>query len=361
MRIVIFDLLLSSLTFHSTPRPTMEGLLISGYHKSCGDQVLLTDEPPNFALYDRIYIIKDAPELFHDPEWLTHDNVILVGRYWDGMGEWKEEWDTALPDRYLYEGWAENWMKRYPTVAKDRMESFFRRPVKLKQGKNIIIPEGNDLIIIDNDMHIWDKDGKVLKEVPMRNGWLLYPIKLDGRWKSGLDIFEARHLKRRNLWTEFDLNNSTDEDLHEAQMLLTERPPGRMFRIKMHFEARTNSEWLEVLPRAYQTLADFRNNCGKRLWAEPHYITAFDYPRILTELKRWSAMNAGYNKNSLLDYMLFDGCRNTEKLAEFLAEPYDYIKKKKHGKNKFIELVPFMEEYPELVEIISTSYKKAGY
>lgn len=361
MRIVIFDVLLSTVIFHSTPRPTMPALLISGWHKSQGHQVLLTDEPPSFALYDQVYIVKDAPELFHEPEWLTYNNVSLVGKGWEGMEIWNPEWETALPDRHLYQNWAENWMKRYPTISPERMESFFRRPVKLKQGKNIVVPEGRDLLIIDDDMHIWDKDGSVLKEVPMKNGWLLYPVRMNGRWEAGLEIFNAKHLKRRNLWFDFDFNTSPPEELKAAQDLLHSKPPGRMMRIKMHFQARSNNEWVELIPQVYQTLADFRNNCGKRIWAEPHYISHFSHPRILTELKRWTSMNAGYNKNSLLDYMLFDGCRNTEKIAEFVQDPYAYIAQKKHGKNKFVELVPFMETYPELVDIISTSYSKVGY
>ena len=363
MRVVIFDLFLASCSFHTTPKPSTEAMLISGYHKTSGDSVALTDEPPDFALYDKVYIIKDKPELFHEPEWLTYSNVVLVGKYWEGVEtEYNPEWDLALPDKYLYKGWADSWRKKYPSISDDRMESFYREPVKIKQGNDIVIPEGKNLLIIDNDMEEWDFNCEVLNSVPSTNIIMLHPFILTpNRWEHVLVCFGQRHIKRKVLWNEFTLNDYNSEDLTNAQNILNQYKAGRMFRVKMHVWADSHEEWEEQLVRSYNVLGDFRMNCGKRIWLEPHQIEKFSHPRILTELKRWTAMNQGYAKNSLFDYIVYDGCRDTEKMASFFYDPYEYLAKKRQGKNKLNPLVDFMETHPHLVDLITTSYPKPAY
>lgn len=338
----------------------MLGLLISGWHKSQGHTVVLTDEVPNFNLYDLVYIMKDAPELVHDPQWLKEENVIPVGKYWNIPTEWNDEWEEALPDKFLYQNWAQNWMKKYPTIAKERMEPFFREPIKIKQKNHFKIPEGENLLIIDNDMHIWDKDGEILSSIPMIQGKLLYPLQLDGRWEAGIKIFSQRHLKRQNFWSEFQSTISFEE-MAEAVDLLKSHSLGRLFRIRMHSWAYSHEEWKEELKKTYYILEYFRLNAGKKIWSEPHNIHLFEYPRILKELKRWTAMNGGYNKNSLFTYIIFDGCRSMQFMTEFFKDPYTYVENKRFGSNKFKELIPFMENEPELMDIITTSYSKAGY
>lgn len=362
MKVVIYDIFLGTMIFHSTPRPTMLGMLISGFHKSRGDQVLLTDEMPDVGLYDKIYLLKDAPDLFHDPQWLIQDRVIPVGKYWEGVIPiWNPEWELALPDTRLYQNWANNWIARYPTITKSRLESFYRTPVKMKQGNNIKVPEGNNLIIIDDDIDEWDENYEILKNSPIKNAILLYPLKLDGKWDAVLDTFSQKHLKRQYFWADMNFKNYNEDEINKAIEIYQKYAPGRMFRIKCHVEGNSNEEWIELIPKIYYFLERFRLECTKRVFIQPHGIDNFEFPRILTELKRWTAKDMGYAKNSLFDYMVYDGCRNVEKMAELLCDPYAYIAGKKLGKNKFVELIPFVEKYPELMDVITKSYNKAGW
>ena len=361
MRVLIFDLLLARTTFHTTPRPTMAALLISGWHKSQGHTVVLADEMPNFNLYDKVYIIKDDKELFHDPKWLTYDNIVLVGQYWNMPTYWNREWNEAIPDQFLYQNWATNWMERYPSISKTRMENFFRKPVKIKQGNRIIVPEGDNLLIIDNDMHIWDRKGEILRDAPIRNASLLYPLQLDRRWDAVLDIFNQRHIKRRTLWTRFSGNKMSDEDLETAISVLHKHKPSRMLRIKMHLEAFSHEEWCELIERAYFILEEFRMKAAKRIWVDLNYIDYFNHPRVLLELKRWTAMNAGYKNNSLFSYIVYDSCRNFENMVDFFYDPYEFIRQGKKGTNVLKPLVKFIEDCPELMDIITVDYGKAAY
>lgn len=360
IRILIYDLLLANAVFHTTPRPTKAGMLISGWHKSQGDSVVLTDVVPDFGRYDKVYIIKDAEELAHEPQWLKNDNLVLVGKGWPSP-TWETKWETAMPDQFLYRGWADAWRARYPSVSEARMASFYRRPVLLRQDGKIVIPaKDNNIIIIDDDLHIWDKDGDNLCKVPTRNGLLLYPIELDGRWEAALKIFEQRHLLRRNLWFDFK-STISEEELQEACELLNLCKPGRMMRIRMHSWANSDAEWAKEIPNMYEKLARFRNETGRRVWCVPHNINSYTHTRILKEFKRWTAMNQGYNNNSLFTYIIYDSCRNMVAMAEFFKDPYDYVARKRQGTNKFSQMLAFIEEEPELMDVITTSYQRSGY
>ena len=360
IKILIYDLLLASMIFHSTPHPSKSGMLISGWHKSQGDSVVLTDTTPDFERYDIVYIIKDSVELVHEPHWFKHNNIVLVGKGWPAP-VWETEWETAMPDQFLYRGWADAWRAKYPTVLEKRMESFYRKPVLLRQNGKIVLPEKEDrLLIIDDDLHIWDKDGEVLCQVKTKYSLLLYPIKLDGRWEAALKVFEKRHLLRANLWFEFD-STISDEELQQACDLLNLHKPGRMMRIKMHSWANSDEEWRQEIPNIYRKLEKFRNEVGRKIWSVPHNINSYTHTRILKEFKRWTAMNQGYNNNSLFTYIVYDGCRDMIAMAEFFKDPYDYVAKKRRGTNKFGELIKFIEEEPELMDIITTSYQRGGY
>lgn len=362
MRIVIFDLKFTNYIYHSTPSPSMETILISGYYKSKGAQVIFSDTIPDFGVYDKVYIVKDAPNLFHHPEWLSYTNVYPVGRYWEGIEPTYDiDWESGMPDINIYQNWVENWIKKYPSYNPKRLNSFFRRPVKLKQGNKITAPEGDNLLIIDNDLHIWDKECKVLSELNVKSMKLLYPMILDGRWEEALKCFSLKHIYRGDFWAEMNFEYYDEEKIKEVIEIFNKYKPGRLFRIKCHVSGQSNQEWVELIPRIYKLLEDFRMDAGKRIFIEPHGIENFQFPRILQELKRWTGKDMGYTKNSLFDYMVFDGCRDVFKMAEFFQDPYDYLEKKKHGKNKFIELIPFIETYPELMDVITKSYGKAGW
>ena len=358
-KVAILDLLLAKCIFHSTPRPTKAGMLISGWHKTQGDSVVLADEFPNPAWYDIIYIIKDGYDLVHDPQWLQNDNVVLVGNYWEMPVTWNVEWENALPDKYLYRGWAERWMAKYPSVSMKRMLPFFMTPFLIKRGDKIVEPEGKDLLIIDDDMHVWDADGKLLAGAPISNARMLYPISLDGRWEAAINIYNQKHIYRELLWFDFH-STISDEELGAAIELMQTQKLSRMFRMRLHSTAHSDAEWDKEIKRCYHILGRIRMEVGKRVRYEPHNIHCYSHPRIIMEMKRWTGRGEVYNKNSVLSYMLMDGCRDLDKMANFIHDPYKYLTNSRMGSNKLVDLVSYIEQKPHMVDIISTSYPKGG-
>ena len=359
MRVVIFDIKFGNYIYHSTPTPSKETLLLSGYHKERGDEVVLTDSLPNFAIYDKVYLVKQNPFLFSDPSWTQPLNIACVGKGWGGMEVWKEEWDKASPDMEIYRQWINRWTTKYPKFSEKRLRPFFQKPVKIKQGDRIVMPSEQKCLIIDDDIIEWDPKYETMKEIDVKHS-LLTPLVLDGRWKEALEYFEQRSLIRDKFWATFDINKTTEEDLKQALEIFKEISPSRMFRIKATVQAWSDQEWIEVLEWTYKVLEDFRMECGKRLFIEPVGHEGLMIERVIKELKRWCAKDNGYRRNSLFDYMIYDGCRDTKQIAEFLYEPYEYIAAKKHGQNKFSELIPIIKKYPEVMDIITKSYSKGG-
>lgn len=360
MRVVIFDLKFMNYIYHSTPTPTMETLLLSGYEKQEGNHPIFTDEPPNFARYNKVYIVKDEANLFHDPDWLKHECVVLIGKGWEGSEEWNDEWEEAIPDMTIYDNWIQNWLKKYPKFSENRLMPFFKKPFKIKQAGSIYYPKFNEALIIDNDLHEWDKGYETLKEIDSNKFMLLSPLVLDNKWQDALELFELRTIRRGNFWATMDLSKYSKEDIQDAINIYNEFKPGRMFRIKATDVAYTDKQWIQRLDFDYWALGEFRMQANKRLFFYPSGHSGLDIERVIKEFKRWAAKDNGYKKNSLFDYMIYDGCRNTEQMARFLHNPYKYIEEKRHGKNKFIELMPLIEKNPRIMDIITKSYPKGA-
>jgi len=361
--IVIFDLNFMTYTYHSTPQASMYAMLISGWHKSRGDKVVFTDEPPNYKLYDIVYIIKDRIGVGHLSEWLFPENVVPVGNYWDKEGIesfYNTEWETTPPDNTIYWGWLDRWTTRYAKYNKNRLEHFYREPVKIMQRGKKIWPEGKGFLILDNDMEVWDPDFEETMQQNLSQIRFAYHIPIDGRWEDVLIFMKHKQASREYLYVDMFYENYTDEDFLEASKLWAKYALGRMIRIHLNVDLRNNEEWLEAIPRIYKTLADFRMRGGKMVRVQPFNIDTFDHPRILKELKRWTGRNVGYAKNSLLDYMLFDGLRNSQAVLSFLSDPDAYIEKGRLGANKLPEILAFAEEYPDLFYLISESYPRGA-
>lgn len=350
-------------TYHSTPQASMYAMLISGWHKSQGHNVVFTDEPPNCKLYDTVYIIKDRIGVGHVNSWLTPDNVIPVGNYWERDGVeayYNTDWETTPPDNTIYWGWLDRWTTKYQKYNKQRLEHFYRTPIKIKQKDKIVWPSGSNLFILDNDMEQWDPEFEGFLQQSIIGGRLAYPIKIDGRWETTLEFLAGRQLEREYLFVDLYFENYTDEDFKEAAAIWAKYKLGRMIRLRLNVECYTNEEWVAAIPRIYKALAEFRMQGKKMLRVQPFTIEAFDYPRILTEMKRWTGRSIGYAKNSLFDYIVFDGIRNTNLISLFFTDPYSYIQKKKFGSNKLEEVLNFAEAYPDLFYVITESYTKGG-
>lgn len=362
MKIAIFDLQFANYIYHSAPRPSMYTMLISGYHKTKGHAVSLLWKVPDFGSFDIVYINKDDYDLFHDPSWLTYENVKCVGGFWGEIDTfYNEDWEEAMPDLQIYKGWTEMMQEKYSTYSDKKLELFTKyKPVKIKQKNRITSPEGENLLIIDNDMHIWDKDCKILQELNINKSVILYPFELDGRWDAVLEAVACRHLRRDKMWANMNIENYNDESIQDAIDIWNKYKIGRMFRIKLHVKGEVSSDWESLIPTALKVMKEFRMQSKKRLFFTPHQMETFSHPRILMEMKRWSGKDMGYAKNSVFDYILYDGIRDINKIIEFLEEPYEYVNKKKHGTNKLIEVLDFIETYPELIEYITESYPQGA-
>lgn len=364
-RIAILDLNFMTYSYHSTPQASMYVMLISGWHKAKGDTVSFADVYPDTKFYDKVYIIKDRPGVDHLSSWLIPNNVIPVGNFWanDGVEAfYNEAWERTPPDNTIYWGWLDRWTERYPKYNKERLAHFYLEPVKIRQGEKNYWPAGEGFLILDNDMKDWDPAFLDMMEQPMRQVRFAYPIPVDGRMREALYFIKYGPCSRADLWLEMDFKNyPTLESYQEAADLWAEFALGRMLKLRLNFECNSHAEWAEALPRVYDGLAAFRMTAKKRVRVQPFNIDSFKYPRILVELKRWTGRTQGYAKNSLFDYMIFDGTRGTERVEGFLTDPYDYIAKRKLGTNKFKEILEFMENEPELFYKITESYPKPAY
>ena len=354
MIVPIFDIRFGTYIYHSTPNPTTETLLLAGYEKEQGNIPMLTTSPPEFSRYKRVYIVKDTEDLFYDPEWLKYGNVVLVGPGW-AETEHNPEWEEALPDMEIYAQWIANWRERYPKFSANRLVKFYMKPHKLQQGKRIVLPKEESLII---DRHP-EQNIEALSEIDKKH-YLLNPLKIDGLWAEALEYFAQRVVVRNNFWARINLAEYDENSTQEAIEIYNSYKPGRMFRIKAYDFAKTDEEWIERLRFAYWFFGEFRMQSKKRLFYEPIGHEGLFIERVIKEYKRWCAKDMGYKKNSLFDYMLYDGMRTLDLVASVLYDPYEHTFRKRQGSNKFSQLIPIIETYPEVMDIITKSYPQGA-
>ena len=360
LRIGLFDLQFLKYMNLSTPYPSTAGLLVAGYHKTQRDKVVLLDKVPNFSLYDIVYIIKDDWDLYHDPEWLRHKNVKLIGRYWDSsISTWESAWLETPPDMQPYQKWAETWLKRYPFYKKQRIAHFWYKPVLLNTGTKILNPDDFEVLLIDYNLHELDNDYTILKELHSPYIKMLHPLNVTHNTELAFEFLKQPNIPRGSLWITIDANA---EPVEMQRMIDTWNKfrLGRMVRIKVWIEAHNDEDWEKELRMIIPFLANWREQAGKRIYVEPVDIFTYSHPAILIALRRWTGKDMGYAYNSLLDYLIYDSIQNNDKIIQFLQEPYEYIETKQRGYNKMADLVKFIEEEPELSFLISKPINGKG-
>lgn len=361
--VLIFDLSFMTYIYHSTPQASMYPMLISGWHKSRGDNVGFIDEVPSFKLYDIVYIVKDGRDLFHDPNWLTHDNVVPVGEDWKKEGIepfYNTEWELAPPDNTIYWAWLDDWVQRYPKYNKNRLEHFYRIPHKCFRKGKFYLPTEKNTIIIDRDYQKYDPDFSEILKAELVDLRFAHSLVLDGAWEEVLYFIAQRTTTREYIKLTMNFENYDDKSIQEAIEIWNKYKQGRMVRINLYITADSHEEWRESLKKLYLWLGWFRMLSKKRIAVYPYAVEKFKHPRVLTEYKRWTGRSVGVNKNSLIDYMLYDGCRDTQKILDFLEDPYLYVQNKRQGTNKFKDLLTFAEEEQELLYIFSESYPQGA-
>jgi hypothetical protein len=267
------------------------------------------------------------------------------------------EWEEYPPDNTIYKAWVENWLNRYKKYNPRRLDAFFRAPVKISQNGRKVQVEGKHLLIIDDDIHEWENGYEYLKGMNVKWAELLYPLKIEPSRSE--EVFEFVYSTRNqylrdSLWGEFEIVPIDQIDLIAEAW--NKFRIGRMFRLKIILEASLDSQWREIIESAIHFAGKMRERCGKRIILYPYNMESFKYPRILQEMKRWSGARVGYNKNTIFDYMLVDGCRNTEDIIDFLENPYQYLEDKRQGSNKLYVIPEVIENDPWLMALITEPY-----
>lgn len=363
--ILLLDLQFLKFTYAHTPYPSTAGLLIAGYHKAQRDHVMLSSIIPNFAMYDKIYIIKDDWDLYYDPEWLKLPNVVLVGRFWDKvMQTWNSEWELYPPDATPYTTWADNWLALYPSTKIERMEYMYYTPVLLKQGNRITAPEGDTILLIDYDLHKIDPDFSTLKELNIKHIRTLHPINVTDNPKAAFSLFKQRHM-RKSLWATMDIPMS-QEKLDEIIHWWNYYRPGRTTRLKVWLEGHSENEWVENLHYIIPFLAQWRERAGKRIFVEPVDEFTCACPDLLYFLRRWTGRDMGYAYNSLLDYAIYDSLQDLKKIEELLRDPYTAFEKyaktvrRRPKADRVKEIFYFIKNNPDIAELISKPVNGKG-
>lgn len=355
-RVALFDLQFLKYTKFHTPIPSTAGLIVAGYHKAQGDKVVLLDKTPKFKTYDIVYIIKDDWDLYHDTAWLRHDNIRLVGRFWDAaLTTWDKEWESYPPDMTPYRNWAELWLKKYPFYKAARIDHFWYRPVLLKVGNKILNPEGDFILLIDYDLHTIDDEYEVLSTLNIKALRMLHPLDITYNTEAAFEFLKQSNV-RRNLWTTFD-KEIPEEEMDRLINIWNKYRLGRTIRMKIWIDD-TVRGWDAEIERTLDLLSRWREEAGKRIYIEPVDQFSYKYPFLLTELRRWSGKDMGYAYNSLLDYMIYDYFQqNIHYIIDFFTQP-EVIMSTRDPNSKIYKIYDLIINEPELTKLIGKPVKR---
>lgn len=357
-QVYIIDVKLATYIYHSTPAPNSLVCIIAGYHKAQGDSVMLSHIPIKGENIVN-YIVADDKynELVINEDFFQYDNTIPIGRSFGAQCQFKEEWKNFPPDITIYNNFYTTWTNKYPKYNITRLRRFLKTPFQVKrQGKfyeppsNVLILDYVDLELLTflaecNCKHLDFVNAPEIKDVDTFEAFLLlYKIGMinGGDCKVELD------------WEYVKYANITKK----LQLLWQQYRCGRMVVLRLRVDV-SNASSQDIID-IYNWIGDWRMNCGKRIGLYPANIE--NNYRLWTEFKRWTNGRAGYNKNSLIDYILYDGCRDINDIALFLFDPYSYLDGKKMGSNKLWWVLDLFEQGEhDLIETLTTSYPRGGY
>ena len=105
MKIAIIDADLIGRKRHRFPN--LACMKLSGYHKSCGDEVILKTDYENLEAYDKVYLSKVFTDTKVPDAVLKLSNVSFggTGFYYDKAPKLPEAVEHHKPDYHLYDGW----------------------------------------------------------------------------------------------------------------------------------------------------------------------------------------------------------------------------------------------------------------
>lgn len=360
-KVLLYDLKLESYTYHSTPAPSMEGIVIAGYHSAIGDRVTLTDRKVDWRHYDIIYLIADKPGLSYDPEWLGDSRVIPIGANFGKRSQYNTIWERYPLNSRPYIKWAETWKLRYPKYNPERLSHFYVEPHKVMQDGKYVPPKG-EVIIIDNDWHKWDPSCTLAATWDVSGARFLYDLEMAGREEEVLTLIEKGTIRRAFLWGHLDYDYYQDPEHREDLVRAWEKSSlGRSFRQRMWVTANSNVGWRQALIFTYKLVADMENRTGKRILLKFYGNPPPKYSRLTVELSRWSSTASSASSNySFLDYLLFEIARTDKRAGQLLADPEYYVKNNFRGSGKIKEIWDTLGDDPELTNVLATWMGKRG-
>lgn len=89
--------------------PNLACMKLSGYHKGCGDEVVLKTDYEGLEDFDRVYLSKVFTDTFIPEGVLEKANVFYggTGFFYDKAPNLPEEIEHCMPDYHLYDGWVQ--------------------------------------------------------------------------------------------------------------------------------------------------------------------------------------------------------------------------------------------------------------
>jgi hypothetical protein len=129
---------------------------------------------------------------------------------------------------------------------------------------------------------------------------------------------------------------------------------GRMFRLRAEERVSPrDADALEFIRRAMRVLQIAKEDGGKLISIYPIGREATNFPKLIGTLKRWSTDKKTFNQNSLMEYYLYDHLKTTDKITQYLVDPYGATQNMpKNMKEYASELLYVAEEYPEILPVI---------
>ena len=355
-RILLYDLKLESYVYHSTPCPSMEGVVVAGYHSAIGDKVTLTDRLIDWRHYDIIYIIGDNESLVYDPEWLGDSRVVPLGKAFGNHNAYDPKWEQYPLNSRPYVLWAQKWQAKYPKYNPERMSHFYIPYHKLMVGGEYQAPpKGSTSLILDQDWLDFDPNCNKAMQWGSRWNVLVHPLKLDGKEKAVFDLLESGNI--RNAGTQIHMSLAHYRDKRNLARFFEEWEAhsigSKRFAGSLILKAYTEQAWRDAIIEAYHIHTSVTNRTGIRLQIRAIGEIPVKYQRLLSEMRRWSYGAGGASLYySPMDYFLFEAIRSDDRAGDFLQNPILYVAEDRQGSNKFKTLWPAIEKDEDLFKAL---------
>ena len=354
MEVKIIDVRSHNYIYHSTPKPTALVCLIAGYHKAQGDSVVLSDVPVQGCIN---YVVSDDRfnEDYMVPCLFAVENTFCVGRAF-ANGYYNPEWEKYPPDLTIYHNFYNNWINKYPKYNAMRLTSYTLTPFLIRRNGECFSPPPNALVLDTNiDIEIMQTIAESnSKNIIFANNPVITSLE---HFEAMLQLYGTKKIRSGDCKIEIDWSEEFKNNMDDYIALWNKYRCGRMLVIRLRIDASKASRQDKI--DIYNAMGKWRMEAGKRLGAYPANISD-DY-RFWTELKRWSNSRSGYGKNSLVDYILYDGCRDVDDIARFLYNPYIYTSGRAMGNNKVWWVIDLFESKDEeLIRTFTTSYNRGG-